>query len=311
MKGFIWLLLCSILFCVSCKRQPPQKEAGLIFYNNYRGQAQLLIAGKEADIVPLQSFSQRGRTVRFAFDSKTNKLWARTASRDPENRVESFFVDMTDGVYNPEKEISVKSPIDEKLEDFFAYNNEMVNEYYRREDTVFHPGLYGIINLKTGEQRILNIRALFEEMNITRNFLIGYDGKRLFLDKGWYDMENGQYNPYPSDKHSYIRYHAPVRGTSQVVEVHNHDYFMRIYDTQSGEYRGEDINLRKINIKDWCDVYAEEDRLFITIGTNNAWIIPPGGMAKGKTFKYDMRTKTLTEIKMPHVYARIVGRIRE
>jgi len=171
MKGFIWLFLCSVLFCVSCKRQTPQKEAGLIFYNNYRGPTQLWIDGKEVDLVPLRSFPQRGRTVRFAFDSKTNKLWARTASRDPENRVESFFVDMTDGVYNPEKEISVKSPIDEKLEDFFAYNNEMVNEYYRREDTVFHPGLYGIINLKTGEQRILNIRALFEEMNITRNFL--------------------------------------------------------------------------------------------------------------------------------------------
>ena len=146
---------------------------------------------------------------------------------------------------------------------------------------------------------------------MTRNFLIGYDGTHLFLDEGWYDMENGQYYPYPSDKHSYIRYREIVRGVPCVVEVHNHDYFMRIYDTQSGEYRGEDINLRKINIKDWCDVYAEEDRLFITIGTNNAWIIPPGGMAKGKTFKYDMRTKTLTEIEMPHVYARIVGRIRE
>ena len=194
---------------------------------------------------------------------------------------------------------------------FYIYNDEIVLDYYKEEDTIYYPGLYVITDLKTGTERIIDIRDMFTSMKITRNFLIGYDGTHLFLDKGWYDMENGQYYPYPPDKYSYIRYHAPVRGTAQVVEVHNHDYFMRIYDTQSGEYRGEGINLRKINIKDWCDVYAEEDRLFITIGTNNAWIIPPGGMAKGKTFKYDMRTKTLTEIEMPHVYARIVGRIRE
>ena len=51
-------------------------------------------------------------------------------------------------------------------------------------------------------------------------------------------MENGQYYPYPSDTHSYIRYREIVRGVPCVAEVHNHDYFMRIYDTQSGEHTG-------------------------------------------------------------------------
>ena len=309
MKGFIWLLLCSILFCVSCKRQPPQKEAGLIFYNDYRGPTQLWIDDKEADIAPLQSFPERWKDyIYFNFDWKTNKVWAETVSS---GRDVFFFADVTGGTYDAAKEAVIKKRQGESPAAFYIYNDEIVLDYYKEEDTIYYPGLYVITDLKTGTERIIDIRDMFTSMKMTRNFLIGYDGTHLFLDEGWYDMENGQYYPYPSDKHSYIRYHAPVRGTSQVVEVHNHDYFMRIYDTQSGEYRGEDINLRKINIKDWCDVYAEEDRLFITIGTNNAWIIPPGGMAKGKTFKYDMRTKTLTEIKMPHVYARIVGRIRE
>ena len=309
MKGFIWLFLCSVLFCVSCKRQPPQKEAGLIFYNNYRGPTQLWIDGKEADLVPLRSFPERWKDyIYFNFDWKTNKLWARTVLSTEEA---FFFADVTDGTYNAAKEFMIKKPEGERLWIAFVYNDEVIIEYYKEEDTIHYPGLYVITDLKTGRERIVDLRGMFAKTRVSNNFLIGYDGKRLFFDKGWYDMENGQYYPYPPDKHSYIRYHAPVRGTAQVVEVHNHDYFMRIYDTQSGEYRGEGINLRKINIKDWCNVYAEEDRLFITIGTNNAWIIPPGGMAKGKTFKYDMRTKTLTEIEMPHVYARIVGRIRE
>ena len=222
-----------------------------------------------------------------------------------------FFADVTGGTYDAAKEVVIKKCQGERPVAFYIYNDEIVLDYYKEEDTIYYPGLYVITDLKTGTERIIDIRDMFTSMKITRNFLIGYDGTHLFLDEGWYDMENGQYYPYPADKHSYIRYREIVRGVPCVVEIHNHDYFMRIYDTQSGEYRGEDINLRKINIKDWCNVYAEEDRLFITIGTNNAWIIPPGGMAKGKTFKYDMRTKTLTEIEMPHVYARIVGRIRE
>ena len=308
MKGFIWLFLCSVLFCVSCKRQPPQKEAGLIFYNNYRGPTQLWIDGKEGDITALQRYPDRGKSVYCYFDWKTNKVWARSVSS---GRDVFFFADVTGGTYDAAKEVVIKKCQGERPVAFYIYNDEIVLDYYKEEDTIYYPGLYVITDLKTGTERIIDIRDIFASMKMTRNFLIGYDGKRLFLDKGWYDMENGQYYPYPSDKHSYIRYREIVRGVPCVVEVHNHDYFMRIYDTQSGEYRGEDINLRKINIKDWCDVYAEEDRLFITIGTNNAWIIPPGGMAKGKTFKYDMRTKTLTEIEMPHVYARIVGRIRE
>ena len=309
MKGFIWLFLCSVLFCVSCKRQTPQKEAGLIFYNNYRGPTQLWIAGKEADLVPLRSFPERWKDyIYFNFDWKTNKVWAETVSS---GRDVFFFADVTGGTYDAAKEVVIKKRQGESPAAFYIYNDEIVLDYYKEEDTIYYPGLYVITDLKTGTERIIDIRDIFASMKMTRNFLIGYDGTHLFLDKGWYDMENGQYYPYPSDKHSYIRYREIVRGVPCVVEVHNHDYFMRIYDTQSGEYRGEDINLRKINIKDWCDVYAEEDRLFITIGTNNAWIIPPGGMAKGKTFKYDMRTKTLTEIEMPHVYARIVGRIRE
>ena len=309
MKGFIWLFLCSVLFCVSCKRQPPQKEAGLIFYNNYRGPTQLWIDGKEADLVPLRSFPERWKDyIYFNFDWKTNKLWARTVLSTEEA---FFFADVTDGTYNAAKEFMIKKPEGERLWIAFVYNDEVIIEYYKEEDTIHYPGLYVITDLKTGRERIVDLRGMFAKTRVSNNFLIGYDGTHLFLDKGWYDMKQQEYNPYPPDKHSYIRYREIVRGIPCVVEIHNHDYFMRIYDTQSGEYRGEDINLRKINIKDWCDVYAEEDRLFITIGTNNAWIIPPGGMAKGKTFKYDMRTKTLTEIEMPHVYARIVGRIRE
>ena len=307
MKGFVCLFLCPFMFFASCTRPVLQQEAGIIFFYN-NGPIRLWIDGKEGDITALQRYPDRGKSVYCYFDWKTNKVWARSVSS---GRDVFFFADVTGGTYDAAKEVVIKKCQGERPVAFYIYNDEIVLDYYKEEDTIYYPGLYVITDLKTGTERIIDIRDMFASMKITRNFLIGYDGKRLFFDKGRYDMENGQYYPYPSDKHSYIRYREIVRGVPCVVEIHNHDYFMRIYDTQSGEYRGEDINLRKINIKDWCNVYAEEDRLFITIGTNNAWIIPPGGMAKGKTFKYDLQTKTLTEIEMPHVYARVVGRIRE
>ncbi|MGI5174409.1 hypothetical protein H0R92_12540 [Treponema sp. OMZ 840] len=294
-------------FFSACTRPALQQEAGIIFSTDDCCPAQLWIDGKEGDITALQRYPDRWKSVYCYFDWKTNKVWAKTVSS---GRDVFFFADVTGGTYDAAKEVVIKKRQGERPAAFYIYNDEIVLDYYKEEDTIYYPGLYAITDLKTGTERIIDIRDMFASMKITRNFLIGYDGKRLFFDKGRYDMENGQYYPYPSDKHSFISNHAKVSGMPWIIEVHGSDHFIRIYDIQSGTYRGDDINLQKIK-KPWSmRWYAEKDRIFITMCTDADWI-RPGRICKGRTFKYDIHNKTLTEIAMPHVYARVVGRIRE
>ncbi|MFC2289709.1 MAG: hypothetical protein ACFNKF_08790 [Treponema lecithinolyticum] len=299
-RNLLWVIVVSVLF-VSCRHKEYPRENGMIFYDGWTDG--LWIGDQKVDMEPLEQQSEEKLFKNLFFDTGAEKLWAWFLTKD---NTTLYLANMTDGKYSPQKELTVSTFEGRQVVSVCAYNDTAVVDY--SWSNYHYTGLFGFIDLRTGKQRIVDIRHLVEAIGFHCLQVVGYDGKRIFFDYGWYDMKQEAYYKYPDPWHNdyYLALYAPV-----IWEVNLDAGEIREYNVETHSYTNNDLVLKKLKGPRRCKIYGEPDALYIGIMARFQFDFLAGGPIKRLWYKFDRTNKTFTRIYSPHKWALILGRIKQ
>jgi len=138
---------------------------------------------------------------------------------------------------------------------------------------------------------------------------LGYDGKRIFFEHGWYDIKQEAYYKYPvlyRPMHYYSALYEPL-----VWEINQRDGIIREYNVETHSYTNNDLVLKELKGAGWCKIYGEPDALYVGIAARFQFDFLAGGPVKMLWYKFDRTNKTFTRIYSPHKWVLILGRIKQ
>lgn len=300
-RNLLWVIVVSVLF-VSCRHKEYPRESGMIFYDGWTDG--LWIGDQKVDMEPLEQQSEEKLFKNLFFDTGAEKLWAWFLTKD---NTTLYLANMTDGKYSPQKELTVSTFEGRQAVSVCAYNDTAVVDY--SWSNYHYTGLFGFIDLRTGKQRIVDIRHLVEAIGFHCLRVVGYDGKRIFFDYGWYDMKQEAYYKYPvlyRPMHYYSALYDPL-----VWEINQRDGIIREYNVETHSYTNNDLVLKELKGAGWCKIYGEPDALYVGIAARFQFDFLAGGPVKMLWYKFDRTNKTFTRIYSPHKWALILGRIKQ
>jgi hypothetical protein len=291
MKKFKIILLPTIFLSIfSCSI----KNNNIVYFEDYPN-SQVWIGDKEINIEPMKSLDGRRRYTRVSLDSVRSKLWAWNLEKDFGHL---YLADITNGIYLPEKEICLNTPLKIDAQFIFIYNNKSLIEY--------RWGLYGIVDLLSHEQNIVDLRKLLDS-NTTQG-TIGYDEKSILFCNGYYDILESKYYQYSVS----LKLPRLISREHKIIGFDENNYII-IYD-----YLEKNIEKTKIarNAFNSSLNYVASDLYFLegknlyiasdTISFENIFIFVPKP-AHRKWYKYDLLTNTKEEIYSPSGYSKILG----
>ena len=300
-RNLFWVIVVSVLF-VSCRYKEYPRESGMIFYDGWTDG--LWIGDQKVDMEPLEQQSEEKLFKNLFFDTGAEKLWAWFLTKD---NATLYLANMTDGKYSPQKELTVSTFEGRQAVSVYAYNDTAVVNY--SWSNYHYTGLFGFIDLRTGKQRIVDIRRTMENLKPHCCLTLGYDGKRIFFEHGWYDMKQEAYYKYPvlyRPMHYYSALYEPL-----VWEINQRDGIIREYNVETHSYTNNDLVLKELKGAGWCKIYGEPDALYVGIAARFQFDFLAGGPVKMLWYKFDRTNKTFTRIYSPHKWALILGRIKQ
>lgn len=300
-RNLFWVIMVSVLF-VSCRYKEYPRESGMIFYDGWTDG--LWIGDQKVDMEPLEQQREEKLFKNLFFDTGAQKLWAWFLTKD---NTTLYLANMTDGKYSPQKELTVSTFEGRQAVSVCAYNDTAVVNY--SWSNYHYTGLFGFIDLRTGKQRIVDIRRTMENLKPHCCLTLGYDGKRIFFEHGWYDMKQEAYYKYPvlyRPMHYYSALYEPL-----VWEINQRDGILREYNVETHSYTNNDLVLKKLKGAGWCKIYGEPDALYVGIAARFQFDFLAGGPVKMLWYKFDRTNKTFTRIYSPHKWVLILGRIKQ
>lgn len=300
-RNLFCIIAVSVVF-VSCWHKEYPHESGMIFYDGWTDG--LWIGEEKIDMEPLEQQKETKPFEDLFFDIGTEKLWAWFLTKD---NTTLYLADMTDGKYNPQKELTVPTFEGRQAVSVCAYNDTAVVDY--SWSNYHYTGLFGFIDLRTGKQRIVDIRHLVEAIGFHCLQVVGYDGKRIFFDYGWYDIKQEAYYKYPV-LHRPVHYY-PALYEPLVWEINQREDIIREYNIETGSYTDTDLVPKELKGVRWCKIYGEPDALYVGISARFQFDFLAGGPVKMLWYKFDRTNKTFTRIYSPHKWALVLGRIRQ
>jgi hypothetical protein len=288
---FLLSIFTTLLSCISIH------EKGMVFYEDFP-KSRLWIDNKEIDLEILQNIEGRRKHTRISFDPIALNIWAWNCSFDFRYL---FMMDITNGVYDPKNEICVIKPDNLGVLEIYFFNNEALVEYQW--------GLYVIVNLKTLNQNIIDLRNILNRRDA--NSTIGFNGRSILFYNGYYDLNQGIYFGYE------INLDPPryIPNEDKIIGFNENNYIV-VYDIQSRMIKTEEIYRKKFNPTNYYDAdelyYLENNMIFLAqdIFFNNFSFLRSPAKRAWYRYKYDTENKiTKTRIYSPSVYAKILGRI--
>ena len=299
-RNLLWVIVVSVLF-VSCRYKEYPHESGIVFYNEMT--SSVWIGSQKVDLQPMRQYEERETYIDLFFDSEAGKLWAWNLTKDNSTL---YLADITDGKYNPQKELTIPTFEGRQAVSVCAYNDTAIIEYLWSE--YHYPGLFGLVDLPTDEQTICDIRYVIENLRHHCFFTRGYDGKQIFFENGWYDIEKKSYYEYPDSWNNdyYPALYAPL-----VLEVNKRAGTIREYNVETCSYADNDIVLNKLLSVKWRRLYSEPHRLFIAVPSPRWQLNFLSGPPARAWYKYDTENGSLTQIYSPDKRALILGRIKQ
>lgn len=300
-RNLFWVIMVSVLF-VSCRYKEYPRESGMIFYDGWTDG--LWIGDQKVDMEPLEQQREEKLFKNLFFDTGAQKLWAWFLTKD---NTTLYLANMTDGKYSPQKELTVSTFEGRQAVSVCAYNDTAVVNY--SWSNYHYTGLFGFIDLRTGKQRIVDIRRTMENLKPHCCLTLGYDGKRIFFEHGWYDMKQEAYYKYPvlyRPMHYYSALYEPL-----VWEINQRDGIIREYNVETHSYTNNDLVLKELKGAGWCKIYGEPDALYVGIAARFQFDFLAGGPVKMLWYKFDRTNKTFTRIYSPHKWVLILGRIKQ
>jgi hypothetical protein len=273
----------------------------MVFYESFPG-SRVWVGNKEINLKPMKDIEGRVKYVDIFFDPIVSKLWA--WNRRDDSRY-FFIVDITNGSYSSEKEIVFESPENEQPVIIFPNNNKALVQYS------LELGLYGIIELLTGKQEILDIRDILKDLP-GYQFTLGYNGEFIFFTDGYYRIEKKEYCDYGIYFFRSHQIYSITNDHVKTVGINKKNNEIISYDPYTGNghkiYPGQKL----LNLRNIYDFYLENTENGIIYAAessfwNNFNFIsqPP----KLIWYMYDFNAGRKTKIHVPTDYAKILGRL--
>jgi hypothetical protein len=241
----------------------------------------------------MKSIENREVYLDFFFDSVSKKIW--TWNRQVDNKY-FFVVDITNGVYVQDNEISIEIPENMQPVKIFAYNETAIVKYGLGN------GLYGLIDLKLGEHEILDLRDIIGNFDI--NFYpIGWDGKSIVFNQGYINIHDKKYHNYSIE----LNYPYLISDEHKVIGIDKKNNALVNYDFITGNYNKTVIKRKKLNLENLCGIYIESECIYIAITSfldNFSFLVGP---SKCNWYNYDIYTENRIKINAPSSTAKIIG----
>jgi hypothetical protein len=268
------------------------EENRIIFYEEFR--SRIWIGNKEIDLIKMKNKENVEAYLDFFFDSVSKKIWA--WNRQVDNK--SFFVvDITNGVYVQDNEILFEIPENKQPVKIFAYNETAIVKY------TLDNGLYGLIDLQSGKQEILDLRDIIGNFGINL-YLIGWDGKSIVFNQGYINIHDKEYHNYTIE----LNYPYLKPDEHKVIGIDRINNVLVDYDFITDNYIKTAIKRNKLNLKDYCGIYIESECIYIAITSfwDNFRFLS-GGPSKCDWYNYDIYTENRIKINAPSCTAKIIG----
>jgi len=284
------ILLISMIFFVntSCMKL----NNNIIFYERFS--SRIWIENKEIDLQKMKSIENREAYLGFFFDSVSKKIWA--WNRQADNKY-FFVVDITNGVYIQDYEISIETPENKQPMNIFAYNETAIVKY------TLDNGLYGLIDLQSGKQEIHDLRDIIGNFGI--NFYpVGWDGKSIIFNQGYINIYDKEYHNYTIE----LNYPYLKPDEHKVIGIDKKNNILVDYDFITGNYKKTTIKRNKLNLKDYCGIYIGSECIYY-IAITSFWdkFDFLNGPSKCNWFSYDIYTENKVKIDAPSSTAKIIG----
>jgi hypothetical protein len=284
-------LMITTIFITGC----PKKYGNIVFFEDYP-HSQAWIGERKINIEAMK-IEERNKYVRFSYDPVTSRIFAWNLDK---NFNYTYLADVTSGYYEDDKEISFDVYMKLDTQFVFLYNDKSLIQY--------RWGLYGIADLKTGNQYIIDIT---EEVDAYAAMgTIGYDGRLILFVNGYYDIFEKKYYPY------FIKLDFPrAIPNENIIIGYDEGGFITMYN-----YITQDIKVSKISRYKFNSnlEYAASDLLFLSgsnlyyandnIGIKNIleFIRSP---ASRKWYRYNFEDGVREKIFTPSAYVKIIGEI--
>jgi hypothetical protein len=284
-------ILTSFLSCITIH------EKGMVFYEDFP-KSRLWVDDKEIDLKGLQKIEGRRQYTRISFDPIDLKIWAWNCSSDFKYL---FMIDITNGIYDPKNEIRVIEPDNLGALAVYFFNNEALVEY--------RWGLYGIVNIKTSNQNIVDLRNILNRKNT--NNTIGFDSKSILFCNGYYNLSRGIYIKYE------VNLDPPrcIPNENKLIGFDENNYIV-IYDIQNKMVKTKNIYRNKFNPTNSYDAdelyYLENNVIFLSQDAflNSLSFLRSPAKRIWYRYEYDKENRiTKKRIFTPSVYAKILGRM--